>query len=170
MASGHCLVARLSTPVNRRSRPSLSRSWPTSTSRPSASRQIVPDYSRMARRLVGRACRLGLCSSSRRPRRRVIASRWAWASRRERTIRTRDRRRILALPLALVNPLKDHLKRVKDLHEKELAEGFGKVYSPYALEKKYPNAAAEWMWQYVLPATKHCPACQNAVRHLPSTI
>ena len=59
------------------------------------------------------------------------------------------------LPLALVNPLKDHLKRVKDLHEKELAEGFGKVYSPYALEKKYPNAAAEWMWQYVLPATKH---------------
>ena len=39
------------------------------------------------------------------------------------------------LPLALVNPLKDHLKRVKELHEKELAEGFGKVYLPYALEK-----------------------------------
>ena len=58
------------------------------------------------------------------------------------------------LPLALVNPRKDHLKRVKDLHEKELAEGFGKVYLPYALEKKYPNAAAEWMWQYVFPATK----------------
>ena len=57
------------------------------------------------------------------------------------------------LPLALVNPLKDHLKRVKDLHEKELAEGFGKVYLPYAFEKKYPNAA-EWMWQYVFPATK----------------
>ena len=53
-----------------------------------------------------------------------------------------------------MNPLKDHLKRVKDLHEKELAEGFGKVYLPYALEKKYPNAAAEWMWQYVFPATK----------------
>ena len=62
--------------------------------------------------------------------------------------------RVTMLPLALVNPLKDHLKRVKDLHEKELAEGFGKVYLPYALEKKYPNAAAEWMWQYVFPATK----------------
>ena len=54
------------------------------------------------------------------------------------------------LPLALVNPLKDHLKRVKDLHEKELAEGFGKVYLPYALERKYPNGAKEWMWQYEL--------------------
>jgi integron integrase len=62
--------------------------------------------------------------------------------------------RVTMLPLALVNPLKDHLKRVKDVHEKELAEGFGKVYLPYALEKKYPNAAAEWMWQYVFPASK----------------
>lgn len=62
--------------------------------------------------------------------------------------------RVTMLPLALVNPLKEHLKRVKDLHEKELAEGFGKVYLPYALEKKYPNAAAEWMWQYVFPASK----------------
>jgi integron integrase len=62
--------------------------------------------------------------------------------------------RVTMLPLALVNPLKDHLKRVKVLHEKELAEGFGKVYLPYALEKKYPNAAAEWMWQYVFPAAK----------------
>ena len=41
------------------------------------------------------------------------------------------------------------------LARKKLAEGFGKVYLPYALEKKYPNAAAEWMWQYVSPATKH---------------
>ena len=62
--------------------------------------------------------------------------------------------RVTMLPLALVNPLKDHLKRVKTLHEKELAEGFGKVYLPFALEKKYPNAAAEWMWQYVFPAVK----------------
>jgi integron integrase len=62
--------------------------------------------------------------------------------------------RVTMLPLALVNPLKDHLTRVKALHEKELAEGFGRVYLPYALEKKYPNAAAEWMWQYVFPAAK----------------
>ena len=62
--------------------------------------------------------------------------------------------RVTMLPLALVNPLKDHLKRVKTLHEKELAEGFGKAYLPFALEKKYPNAAAEWMWQYVFPAVK----------------
>ena len=62
--------------------------------------------------------------------------------------------RVTMLPLALVNPLKDHLTRVKALHDKDLAEGFGKVYLPFALEKKYPNAAAEWMWQYVFPAVK----------------
>ena len=76
--------------------------------------------------------------------------------------------RVTMLPLALVNPLKDHLKCVKDLHEKELAEGFGKVYLPYALEKKYPNAAAEWMWQYVFPATKRSVDPRSGGRTPPS--
>ena len=76
--------------------------------------------------------------------------------------------RVTMLSLALVNPLKDHLKRVKDLHEKELAEGFGKVYLPYALEKKYPNAAAEWMWQYVFPATKRSVDPRSGGRTPPS--
>jgi integron integrase len=62
--------------------------------------------------------------------------------------------RVTMLPLALVNPLKEHLKRVKALHDNELAEGFGVVYLPVALEKKYPNAAKEWMWQYVFPANR----------------
>ena len=62
--------------------------------------------------------------------------------------------RVTMLPLALVNPLKEHLKRVKALHDNELAAGFGAVYLPLALEKKYPNAAKEWMWQYVFPANR----------------
>ena len=62
--------------------------------------------------------------------------------------------RVTMLPLAPVNPLKEHLNRVKALHDKELAEGFGEVYLPFALEKKYPNAAKERMWQYVFPANK----------------
>lgn len=33
-----------------------------------------------------------------------------------------------------------------------MAAGYGAVYLPYALEKKYPNAAREWGWQYVFPA------------------
>ena len=62
--------------------------------------------------------------------------------------------RVTMLPLALVNPLRERLKRVKALHDNELAAGFGAVYLPLALEKKYPNAAKEWMWQYVFPANR----------------
>ena len=43
---------------------------------------------------------------------------------------------------------------MKALHDNELAAGFGAVYLPFALEKKYPNAAKEWMWQYLFPANR----------------
>src|SRR5204863_396767 len=48
--------------------------------------------------------------------------------------------------------LSEHLKRVKLLHEKDLAGGNGRVYLPYALNVKYPAADREWAWQYVFPA------------------
>ena len=60
--------------------------------------------------------------------------------------------RVTMLPEALVNPLKVHLKRVKMLHEQDLEAGFGEVYLPYALERKYPTAAREWAWQYIFPS------------------
>ena len=60
--------------------------------------------------------------------------------------------RVTMLPESLVNPLKAHLQRVKGLHDQDLAAGFGNVYLPYALEKKYPNAMREWAWQYVFPS------------------
>jgi integrase len=47
-----------------------------------------------------------------------------------------------------------HLNEVKKLHNKDLAGGNGEVYLPDALERKYPNAAKEWGWQYVFPALK----------------
>ena len=56
------------------------------------------------------------------------------------------------LPAALVDPLKAHLKQVRDLHDQDVAEGLGEVYLPYALDRKYPNAAREWGWQYVFPS------------------
>ena len=61
--------------------------------------------------------------------------------------------RVTMLPAALLQPLRDHLLRVRRLHEDDLAAGGGQVYLPYALERKYPGAAAEWMWQYVFPAS-----------------
>jgi integron integrase len=60
--------------------------------------------------------------------------------------------RVTVLPDALIQPLKARLVRVKDLHKKDLSEGFGRVYLPHALAEKYPNAPREWPWQYVFPA------------------
>lgn len=62
--------------------------------------------------------------------------------------------RVTVLPLALVTPLQEHLTKVRETHTADLAQGYGAVYLPYALERKYPNAAKEWIWQYVFPTAK----------------
>jgi len=76
--------------------------------------------------------------------------------RREITIRdgkgNKDRRTML--PKAVAEDLREHLRSVRKLHQQDLARGFGRVWLPYALERKYPNAAADWRWQYVFPASK----------------
>ncbi|WP_232020225.1 integron integrase [Sulfuriflexus mobilis] len=60
--------------------------------------------------------------------------------------------RVTILPESLIESLKHHLIRVKALHQRDLSEGFGNVYLPFALSRKYPNADREWGWQYVFPA------------------
>ncbi len=65
--------------------------------------------------------------------------------------------RITMLPASLIEPLNQHLARVKLLYLKDLNEGRGDVYLPYALETKYPNANKEWGWQYVFPAKSTSP-------------
>ena len=62
--------------------------------------------------------------------------------------------RVTMLPQSLVAPLQQHLVRVQAWHTQELAEGFGDVYLPFALSRKYPAAGREWHWQYVFPAAK----------------
>ena len=62
----------------------------------------------------------------------------------------KDRRTVL--PESLVEPLGRHLTRVRLLHEEDLRAGFGRVFLPYALGRKYQNAAAEWVWEWVFPA------------------
>lgn len=53
------------------------------------------------------------------------------------------------------------------LHEKDVSAGFGEVYLPFALERKYPNANREWGWQYVFPAPRRSldPRSGKARRH-----
>ncbi|WP_324780993.1 integron integrase [Thiobacillus sedimenti] len=60
--------------------------------------------------------------------------------------------RVTMLPGLVTDPLKAHLEHVRALHQRDLAEGHGEVYLPYALDRKYPNAAREWGWQYVFPS------------------
>jgi integron integrase len=62
--------------------------------------------------------------------------------------------RVTMLPASLITPLQEHVQHVQRLHEKDLARGWGSVYLPFALERKYPNAHKEWIWQYVFPSTR----------------
>jgi integron integrase len=62
--------------------------------------------------------------------------------------------RVTMLPESLIAPLQAHLQSVERLHQEDLARGFGSVYLPYALERKYPNADREWIWQYVFPSQR----------------
>ena len=62
--------------------------------------------------------------------------------------------RVTMLPEKLKVELQNHLARVKLLHEKDLAEGFGRVFLPGALDRKYPNANREWAWQWVFPSAR----------------
>ena len=57
--------------------------------------------------------------------------------------------RVTLLPASLKEDLQEHLEKVKSLHEQDIKENFGRVYLPFALEKKYPNVNIQWPWQYV---------------------
>ena len=60
--------------------------------------------------------------------------------------------RVTMLPQSMHEPLERHLRKVRVLHEEDLAEGFGTVHLPHALERKFPHAHREWVWQYLFPA------------------
>jgi integron integrase len=60
--------------------------------------------------------------------------------------------RVTMFPDVLLEPLRSHLRQVKAQHEMDLKLGFGNVYLPYALARKYPNAGREFAWQYIFPA------------------
>ncbi len=59
--------------------------------------------------------------------------------------------RITMLPASLKIPLQEHLRSVKATHERDLADGWGGVLLPGALDRKYPNAPKDWRWQWVFP-------------------
>lgn len=75
--------------------------------------------------------------------------------------------RVTVLPGTVIAALQEHLLKVKSLHERDLAEGFGRANLPYALARKYPNAATEWGWQFVFPSVNRSedPRGAGTFRH-----
>jgi integron integrase len=63
-----------------------------------------------------------------------------------------EKDRVTMLPESIRESLARHLQRVKLLHQDDLDAGYGEVYLPYALDRKYPQAPKQWGWQYVFPA------------------
>jgi len=62
--------------------------------------------------------------------------------------------RVVTLSDALVEPLQRHLASRRNLFDQDSTQGFGSVYLPHALARKYPNAERSWAWQYVFPSTR----------------
>jgi len=62
--------------------------------------------------------------------------------------------RVVPLPESLNDDLKKQIEHVKKVHKQDLADGFGEVYLPNALGKKYPNAKTELAWQYLFPSSR----------------
>jgi integron integrase len=71
--------------------------------------------------------------------------------------------RVTMLPDSLIIPLRQHLEKVKEIHQKDLAADLGSVYMPYGLDKKYPQANREWIWQYVFPSSTHYTDAETGI-------
>src|SRR5260370_11062572 len=63
-----------------------------------------------------------------------------------------EKDRFTTLAASLFPLLQNQMQKARVLHSQDLAAGHGAVYLPYALDRKYPNAAREWSWQYLFPA------------------
>lgn len=64
------------------------------------------------------------------------------------------RDRVTMLPVNLAESMQRHLAKIRAQHEQDLAEGFGEVHLPSALDRKYANANRQWAWQYVFPSSR----------------
>lgn len=78
-----------------------------------------------------------------------------------------DKWRRTILPRSLLQPLQTQVEFALALHKRDLEEGYGEVYLPGALAKKYPNAAISPGWQYVFPAPERAtdPRSDTIRRH-----
>ena len=84
-----------------------------------------------------------------------------------------DKDRVTMLPDALKPPLRDQLRRAREVHRQDLADGWGRVVLPEALARKYPSAPSEWRWQWVFPQERrwsNARTGQQGRHHVHATI
>jgi integron integrase len=62
--------------------------------------------------------------------------------------------RITMLPERFQELLKQQLEQARALYESDLKKGVAGVYIWPGLDRKYPNAAKEWIWQYVFASNR----------------
>jgi len=62
--------------------------------------------------------------------------------------------RVTVLPESVRAPLRDHMRRVQQQHERDVARGGGYVAMPGALQLKFRGGARDWPWQWVFPARR----------------
>jgi integron integrase len=60
--------------------------------------------------------------------------------------------RVTMLSKNVIDQLKEHLQQVRRIHQQDLERGYGETPLPSALQKEYPNAIKEWIWQYIFPS------------------
>jgi integron integrase len=81
--------------------------------------------------------------------------------------------RVTMLPLSAKPALQEQLRRARLVHQRDLAEGWGRVELPSALDRKYPNAATDWRWQWIFPQErrwKNTKTGQQGRHHVHETI
>lgn len=75
-----------------------------------------------------------------------------------------DKDRVVMLPLKNKRRLELHIEKTRELHLKDLKNGYGSVYLPNALSRKYPNADKEFKWQFVFPSIKISTDPRSGIR------
>lgn len=71
--------------------------------------------------------------------------------------------RVTMLPESLTPDLQTHLQYIKTLHRQDLDQGFGSVWLPSALTRKYPNADRQWLWQWIFPSSRRTQNSDTAL-------
>ena len=72
-----------------------------------------------------------------------------------------EKDRVTVFPRSIKEQLTAHLAKVRGQHETDCRRGYGEVWLPYALSRKYPNAARAWLWQYIFPSAQFSQAIED---------